>query len=74
MRQEETEQNNIRRHRRQKSDDQFIYLRQWLNIIFMIGAVVGMALYFFADKTVGTIIILCAMVFKIVECSLRFFH
>jgi hypothetical protein len=47
-------------------------LRQWLNIIFMLGAVVGVCLYFFADRQVGTIVILGAMVFKMIECVLRF--
>ena len=48
-------------------------LRQWLNIIFMLGAVVGVIVYFLADlTTTGTIIILVAMVFKIIECVLRF--
>ena len=40
-------------------------LRQWLNIIFMVGAVIGVILYFaLADQTVGIIIILISMVFK----------
>ena len=39
----------------------------------MLGAVVGVAVYFLADTTTtGTVIILAAMVFKIVECLLRF--
>ena len=51
----------------------FLHIRQWLNIIFMLGAVVGVAVYFLADTTtVGTVIILAAMVFKIIECLLRF--
>jgi hypothetical protein len=49
-------------------------LRQVLNIIFMIGAVIGMIVYFFGNKTIGTIIILVAMLFKIVECVFRFKH
>ena len=52
-------------HRREPAD-RFLHIRQWLNIIFMLGAVVGVAVYFLADT------ILAAMVFKIVECLLRF--
>lgn len=55
-----------------KDKDPYMTLRQWLNIIFMLGAVVGMAIYFLADNTAGTYIILGSMVFKIVECVLRF--
>ncbi|MCH5309577.1 MAG: hypothetical protein J1E58_06900 [Prevotella sp.] len=46
-------------------------IRNWLNIIFMIGALVGVIYYLSADKTVGIYIILVAMCFKIVEASMR---
>lgn len=50
-------------------------LRQWLNIIFMVGAVIGVILYFaLADQTVGIIIILISMVFKFTEAALRLFR
>ena len=63
------------RHRRNEQErDITTLMRQWLNIIFMIGAIVGMCVYFFAEERVGTYIILGSMVFKIVECALRFMH
>jgi len=62
------------RHHRKPKRDNILYLRQWLNIIFMLGAIAGMGVYFFGDKTTGTIVILISMVFKIVECTLRFIH
>ena len=63
----------VREHLRQeKEKDPYIRTRQWLNIIFMVGAVVGMAVYFLANNTIGTYIILVSMVFKIIECVLRF--
>jgi len=73
----ENQNSTVRRpdHRihRQERKDRFLYIRQWLNIIFMLGAVVGVIVYFLADlTTTGTIIILVAMVFKIIECILRF--
>lgn len=73
----ENQNSTVRRpdHRmhRQERKDRFLYIRQWLNIIFMPGAVIGVIVYFLADlTTTGTIIILVAMVFKIIECILRF--
>ncbi|MES5135363.1 hypothetical protein ABVC71_06620 [Prevotella amnii] len=51
----------------------FFITRQWLNSIFMLGALIGGIFYFATDDTnVGIIIILIAMVFKIIECILRF--
>ncbi len=67
-----TAERRTRIHRKEDNNkDNFLQLRQWLNIIFMLGAVAGVAVYFFGDETVGTIIILVAMAFKIVECGLR---
>ena len=73
----ENQNSTVRRpdHRmhRQERKDRFLYIRQWLNIIFMLGAVVGVIVYFLADlTTTGTLIILVAMLFKIIECILRF--
>ena len=73
----ENQNSTVRRpdHRMQRKErkDRFLYIRQWLNIIFMLGAVIGVIVYFLADlTTTGTIIILVAMVFKIIECVLRF--
>lgn len=64
-----------RRHRREtpRSNDHFRTARQWLNIVFMVGAVAGVAVYLLhTPQTLGIIIILAAMVFKIIECALRF--
>ena len=46
-------------------------IRNLLNIIFMLGAIIGVIYYLTKDRTVGTYIILIAMCFKIVESSLR---
>ncbi len=63
----------IRRQRHQGNEKQIMIfkLRNILNIIFIIGAVVGMVYYFFFDEYIGTIIILVAMGFKITETSIR---
>lgn len=61
------------RHRKKEINDRFLPIRQWLNIIFMVGAVVGVAVYLLADtNTPGIIIILASMVFKMIESLLRF--
>jgi len=42
-----------------------------LNLIFVLGAIVGLCIYFFSDRQTGTIVILVSMVFKMVEVILR---
>lgn len=59
-----------RHHSRRNT--RFLALRNCLNIIFMLGAVAGVAVYFSSDTYVGTIVILVSMAFKIVECIFRF--
>jgi len=54
--------------------DKFFKIRNILNIIFMIGAVVGMGFYFFGNRTIGTIIIIIAIVIKLTESSIRLTH
>ena len=62
-----------RRRYKRETEDRFLPIRQWLNIIFMLGALVGVIVYFLTDNTTtGTIIILVSMVFKMVESVLRF--
>ncbi len=46
-------------------------IRNILNIIFMIMAVVGVIWYLTKDRTTGTYIILFSMCFKIAESSMR---
>lgn len=71
---QENESTSIPRRHRGETQPQkrFLRLRNWLNIIFMLGAIVGMLTYTFAGQLIGTIIIICAMLFKVVECCLRF--
>ena len=46
-------------------------IRNVLNLIFMITAVIGVIYYLTEDRMVGTYIILFSMCFKIAESSLR---
>jgi hypothetical protein len=46
-------------------------IRNWLNAIFMLGAVVGLIFYFTHHKETGIYIILISMVIKFFEAALR---
>lgn len=68
----QTEGSLRRQHRRQAlEENRFAKLRNVLNAIFMLGALVGVGIYFFHSETIGTIVILSSMVFKFVECVFR---
>lgn len=49
-------------------------LRNVLNIIFILGAIAGMIVYFKSNHDLGIIIILCAMAFKFIESAIRLIH
>jgi len=49
-------------------------IRNVMNLIFMLGAIVGLIVYFSYSKETGTYIILCAMVVKFFEAALRMFN
>ncbi len=51
--------------------DKWFKLRNTLNIIFILGVVVGICLYFAWSETIGTCVLLTMIVVKIIECSLR---
>ncbi|MGI6222893.1 MAG: hypothetical protein ACOYJG_04725 [Prevotella sp.] len=57
-----------------EEEDKFFKLRNLLNIIFMVGAVVGIIIYFCNYHQLGIIVILISMVFKMAESAIRFFH
>ncbi|MBR5686851.1 MAG: hypothetical protein IKX36_02715 [Prevotella sp.] len=60
------------KHRNEKKRDRFFVFRNVLNILFMVGAVVGVILYLnSSDHTVATAIILTSIVLKFTECVLR---
>lgn len=46
-------------------------LRFWLNIVFMVGAIAGLVVYFYADREAAKYILIAASVFKFVELALR---
>lgn len=56
----------------ERNDDRFKQIRQWLNIIFMLGAIIGVIVWYATDySNIGIIIILASMVFKFIEAALR---
>ncbi len=46
-------------------------VRNWLSTIFIIGAIVGLIVYFSYNHETGIYIILGSMIFKFVESALR---
>ncbi len=46
-------------------------LRLWLNIIFMVGAITGLIVYFNASHETAKYILIVSCVFKFVELGLR---
>ena len=45
-------------------------LRNWLNLIFVVGAATGMLVYYLHNHDIGTYIILGSMVFKFIEVKI----
>ena len=66
---------NVYRRRRgqeeETGEDKYRMLRQILNILFMLGAIVGVIVYLKYGRDLGTIIILVSMAFKLAECVFR---
>ncbi len=56
----------------EKQKPRRLLLRNILNTVFMIGAVVGVVIYFKHDEYLGTVVILVAMMIKMSECVFRF--
>ena len=47
-------------------------LRFWLNVIFLVGAIIGLLVYFYTEeKELSKWILLASCVFKFVELALR---
>lgn len=46
-------------------------LRFWLNVIFLVGAIAGLACYYLWSHHWATVILISASVFKFVELALR---
>lgn len=59
-----------RSHRKPKGDNMLPF-RNVLNIIFMLLAIAGVVVYLWVDDTIGTYMVLAAMVIKMVECCIR---
>lgn len=60
-------------HRRPEGNKQkmILRLRNILNIIFMIGAIIGVGYYLKVDHTTGIYIIFASMIFKFIESAIR---
>ncbi|MCD8281639.1 MAG: hypothetical protein LUC22_00095 [Prevotella sp.] len=64
-----------RRHRLEKMSyaerGRFFHVRNILNIVFIILAIAGMAIYFYSNRTTGGVLLIAAVVVKLIECVLR---
>ncbi len=49
----------------------FFGIRNALNIVFILLAIIGMALYLYSSKTTGGTLLIIAVVIKLTECVLR---
>lgn len=50
----------------------YYVIRNILNTIFVIGAIIGVLIYYLHSNTLGTYVILGSMIFKMAECCFRF--
>ncbi len=66
--------NRPRRHRQLepfRDQGPTFKLRQWLNVIFMIGAIVGIIVSFYQSRELGIYIFIGAAALKFIELTLR---
>ena len=72
---DEAMQNRPRRHNLEpfRDSSRTRVLRFWLNVIFLVGAIAGLIVYFYADHDTAKWILLVSLVFKFVELFLRIF-
>lgn len=70
---EEAMENRPRRHNLEpfRDSSRTRKLRFWLNVIFLIGAVAGLIVYFNVDHDTAKWILIVSLVFKFVELMLR---
>ena len=54
-----------------KDEGRTYRLRQWMNVVFILSALVGMGVYFWSSQTVGLYIVGAACVLKFIELTLR---
>ena len=72
---DEAMQNRPRRHNLEpfRDSSRTRVLRFWLNVIFLVGAIAGLIIYFNVDHETAKWILLGSLLFKFVELFLRIF-
>ena len=55
----------------EKKRDKYFIIRNILNILFMIVAIVGVVIYLWKDEMIGTFVVMFGMLFKVMECCFR---
>lgn len=67
------ERSTLRHHRKpDNTSGRFFYLRNTLNGVFMVLAIIGVLIYCFSDQFIGVIIIGAGMLVKMAEFCIRF--
>jgi hypothetical protein len=54
--------------------NRFLVIRNVLNLVFIVLAVIGVAVYLLQSETVGTVILIFAIILKFAETILRIMH
>lgn len=69
---QDTQERKSRHTRPQEGRGRYFVVRQILNLLFMVIALVGVGLYLWWNEMSGIIIVIIAMAFKMAECVLRY--
>lgn len=69
---EEASERRSHHTRPQDGHGRYFVVRQILNLLFMVIALVGVGLYLWWNEMGGIIIVIIAMAFKMAECVLRY--
>ncbi|MCD7713796.1 MAG: hypothetical protein LUI08_02520 [Prevotella sp.] len=76
MNEEQTGNRPVRKRRRLErmsyaERGRFFRIRNILNLVFIVLAIAGMAVYFYSNRSIGGAMLIVAIVLKLVECVLR---
>lgn len=66
------ERSTMKHHRKPNEPGRFFYLRNTLNGVFMVLAIIGVLIYCLSDQFIGVVIIGVGMLAKMAEFCIRF--
>ncbi len=76
MSEEQTGNRPVRKRRRLErmsyaERGRFFRVRNILNLVFIVLAIAGMAVYFYSNRSIGGAMLIVSIVLKLIECVLR---